>query len=116
MTWTEQLLVAVENSGAEAGKKKVALDFLRVAGPVVETLGPSVFEGIMRSAAAGSVPEELVERLDAKQVAGILGQLEAELGEMVETHAAEKAAWRSAMAQLQAAALSVVARSVVSAL
>jgi hypothetical protein len=113
MTWTEQLLAAVENSGAEPGKKAVALEFLRMAGPIVETLGSSVFEDIVRAAAGGGVPEALVQKLDARQVAEMLGQLEATLQQLVEKHAVEKAAWRAAMAQLQSAALSAVARVVI---
>jgi hypothetical protein len=116
MTWTEQLLDAVENSGAEPGKKAVAKEFLQAAGPIVEALGPSVFDELMRAAAGGNVPAAIAETLNASQVAALVAQMEVQLGAMVEQHAAEKEAWKSAMAGLEQAALGAVARVVIAVL
>ena len=114
MTWTEQLLEAVERSGGESGKKAVAAEFLRAAGPIVETLGPSVFDELLHAAATGNAPAVIAENLTAGQVAALLGQLEPQLGGLAERHVAEKEAWKQAMGQLEQAALAAVARVVIS--
>ena len=116
MTLTEQLLNAVENSGADAGKKAVAREFLQAAGPIVETLGPSVFEELMRAAAGGNMPATLAANLNAGQVAALLAQMEVQMAGVVERHAAEKEAWKAAMAGLEQAALGLVVRVAIAAL
>ncbi len=110
MTVTEQLLAAVEASGADAGKKAVVEEFLKEAGPVIEALGPSVFQQLMNSAAGGAIPPEVIDNLDAGQVAALLAQADEDLSALADKHGAQVAAWNAALAQLETVALAALAR------
>ena len=112
----QQVMDSVEQSNADPAKKVVVKDFLTQVGPVVEALGPSLFQQVMAAASSGGVPEVLVQQLSAQQVAGLLAQAQQDLSALAAKHGAEVAAWKTATQQLETAALSVLARVVLSAL
>ena len=116
MGLVDDLVEAVEGTGAGAVEKGVVVGFLRGAGMVVEGLGPEAFRAVMGAIAEGSdagFPAEIVGGLNEDQVLALLADVEEQMGAAVDRHAAEMKARAAALEVLKEAALGVVARVVV---
>jgi hypothetical protein len=103
----------------DAGVKTVVTEFLQAAGPALETLAPAVVRDVLSKFAAGdgaSAAASVADALSADRVAATLGSLEPEMQHEVDQRAAHVAATRETMAALQSAAISVVAKLLISAL
>ncbi len=103
----------------DAGVKSVVTEFLQAAGPALETLAPAVVRDVLSKFAAGdggAATASVADALSADQVAATLGALEPQMQDEVDQRATQVAASRETMAALQSAAISVVAKLLISAL
>jgi uncharacterized membrane protein len=103
----------------ESGVKTVLGDFLEIAEPALETLGPSVVKEIMGSFATGdgaTAVGAVADGMTEGEVVAALGGVEQEMSAEVTQRSAEVAASRATMAAVQSAAVSVLARLLISAL
>lgn len=119
MSVLEDIRQAVANSTTlEAGVKSVVTDFLQAAGPAIETLAPEVVRGLMSKLAAGdsSATGGVAQTLSAEQVDATLGTLEQQMQREVDQRATQVAAERQMIAALQSAAVSVLAKLLISAI
>ena len=104
----------------DAGAKSVVTDFLQAAGPAMETLTPAAVQDILGRFADGrqctAATTSVAGALSADQVASTLGTLEQQMQSEVDQRAAQVAAERQTMAAIQNAAISVLARILISAI
>ena len=103
----------------DAGVKSVVTDFLQAAGPAIETLAPAVVRDILGRFAEGdgtAATTSVAGTLSADQVASTLGALDQQMQSEVDQRATQVAAERQTMAALQSAAISVLARILISAI
>jgi hypothetical protein len=120
MSVLDDILQAVADSQKlDAGVKTVVAEFLEAARPALETLAPAVLRDVLSKFAAGdgaTGAASVAETLSADQVDSTLGALEQQMQSEVDRRAAQVEAARETMAALQNAAISVLARLLVSAL
>ena len=120
MSVLDDIRLAVVNSQKlDAGVKSVVTDFLQAAGPSLETLAPSVLRDILDEFASGdgsAAATNVAATLSADQVDSTLGTLEQQMQSEVDQRAMQVAASRETMAALQNAAISVLAKLLMSAL
>jgi hypothetical protein len=103
----------------DAGVKSVVTEFLEAAGPAIETLAPAVVRDILSGFAAGdgsAATTSVAGALSADEIAATLGTLEPQMQSEVDQRTAQVAAARATMAALQNAAISVLAKLLISAL
>ena len=106
----DELVAAIEERPGDAAKKRLAAAFVRAAGPAVEAMGEDALRAVMGAAARGeALPWAVIGNLDAGQVEAMLELTEQRMEELASEHEAELAASRAAVAELEAAALRVVA-------
>jgi hypothetical protein len=111
----ETLVQAVQASEKlDAGRKEMAVAFLRAVGPTVEGLGAEALKAVMEAAAEGTdVAAAVAENLDAPGVAALLALTETDMAALADRRAAEAQAARAALQTLEEAALAVVAKVVI---
>jgi hypothetical protein len=103
----------------DAGVKSLVTDFLQAAGPALGTLAPAVVQEVLSKFAAGdgaSAAASVADALSADQVAATLASLEPEMQHEVDQRAVQVAAEKQTMAAMQNAAISVIAKLLISAL
>ena len=108
-----------DSQNLDAGAKSVVTDFLQAAGPALETLTPAAVQDVLGKFATGDSPAAAMSvagALSADQIASTLGTLEQEMQSEVDQRAAQVAAARQTMAAIQNAAISVLARLLISAI
>ena len=103
----------------ESGVKTVLGDFLEIAGPALETLGPTVVQEILNHFATGesaAATATVANALSGQQVVSTLDVVDRQMNEQVAQRTAQVAASRATMAAVESAAISVLARLLTSAL
>jgi hypothetical protein len=103
----------------DAGVKSVVTEFLQAAGPALETLAPAAVRDILNQFASGdssSAAAGVADSLSEDQVASTIGTLEQQMQSEVNQRATQVTAQRETMAALQNAAISVLAKLLISVL
>jgi len=120
MSVLDDILQAVSTSTKlDAGTKSVLTQFLQDAGPALATLAPGVVQDVMASFAAGdsaSAITPLSNAMTEEQVIAALGTTEQQMDAAVDQRATQVAAARATLAAVENAAVSVLARLLISAL
>ena len=115
MSALDTTIAAVQASTKlDAGKKELVTAFLQAAGPAIVELGEDGLNAVLGVAAeGGDVSAAVVANLDARGVASLLAQTEAEMAALADAHAAQAQAARAAVQTLEAAALTALAQAIV---
>jgi hypothetical protein len=115
MNALDTVIAAVQGSDRlDAGRKEIAVAFLRAAGPAILGLGTEGLAAVLGAAASGgAVAQAVADNLDARGVAALLALTETQMAALADRHAAEAKAARAAVETLQAAALGALARLVI---
>ena len=120
MSVVDDIVQAVSASTKlDATMKSVLTEFVQMAGPAIAALAPSVVQELIGNFAAGDSAAAigpLSSSLTPEQVVNFLGATETEMSAEVDLRAQQIAAAQSAVSAIEQAAVSVLAKLLISAI